>query len=60
MTAAAKDQGFRTAADLLAEETSPEELQRRLWTLEDQVTRILRWLQAHEAALAKLRKEGQQ
>ena len=54
MTLSAKPQGFRTAADLLAEQTSPEELQRRLWNLEEQVARLQRWLQAHEAALKRL------
>jgi hypothetical protein len=54
VTEAAKAQGFRTAADLLAEQTSPEELQRRLWALEEQLARHRRWLQAHEAALARI------
>lgn len=55
VTAAAKDQGYRTAGELLAQQTSPEELQRRLWALEEQVARHQRWLQAHEASLAHVR-----
>jgi type IV secretory pathway VirD2 relaxase len=54
VTEAAKEQGYRTAAEILAEQTTPEELQRRLWALEEQLARHQRWLQAHEAAFAKL------
>ena len=39
---------YKTAAEILAEQTSPEELQRRLWELEEQVERLRSWIQAHE------------
>jgi hypothetical protein len=60
VTAAARERVFRTAADILAEQTSPEELQRRLWALEEQLARHQRWLQAHEAAFAKLSRGDRQ
>lgn len=43
MTLPGEPRAFRTAAEVLAERTSPEELERRLCDLEQRLDRLERW-----------------
>ena len=48
MTLSSEPRAFRTAAEVLAERTSPEELERRLCDLEQRVDRLERWVRGHQ------------
>ena len=48
MTLSSEPRAFRTAAEILAERTSPEELERRLCDLEQRVDRLERWVRGHQ------------
>ena len=46
--------GFRTGSEILAEESSPVELLRRVRKIESEQDRLQRWMQGHEKRLAQI------
>ena len=52
MTAAAT--AFRTASEVLAEESNPVELLRRVRKIESEQERLQRWVQGHEKRIVRM------
>lgn len=50
----AESAAFRTASEVLAEESSPVELLRRVRKVESDQERLQRWMQGHEKRIAKV------